>query len=212
MNLDVVMRPKSISDEDILRIAMECVLKEGPSISTMTIAERIGISQATLFKRFGSKAELLRRSLFLPLQVRKIFSILQKPEGHKGSDQLQYLYRHLYAFFDEMVPCWSMLHSAGIRFRQGRLEEKDPPIRARRLLETWIRERQELGEIRPEIHPEVAAIGMIGALQSRAFRKHIILDDRFHHDEEEFLSMLHDIFWRGLATDSFRDSSKGNSL
>ena len=206
------MRPKGISDEDILRIAMACVLEEGPSISTTTIAERIGVSQATLFKRFGSKAELLRRALFLPLHVRKIFSILKHPEGISAVEQLSYLYQQLYAFFDEMVPCWSMLHSAGIRFRNGPLEEEDPPIQARRLLETWIRQKQSTGEIRSEIHPEVAAIGMIGALQSRSFRKHIILDDRFHHEEEEFLSMLHDIFWRGLATETYRDSPKGNRL
>ena len=104
------MRPKTISDEDILRIAMECVLEEGPSVSTTTIAERIGVSQATLFKRFGSKVELLRRALFIPLKVRKIFSILREPEGKTASDQMKYIYQQF--FFDDMVPCWNMLHSA----------------------------------------------------------------------------------------------------
>lgn len=204
------MRPKTVSDEDILRIAMECVLEEGPSVSTTTIAERIGVSQATLFKRFGSKVELLRRALFIPLKVRKIFSILREPEGKTASDQMKYIYQQLYSFFDDMVPCWSMLHSAGIRMRNGPLEESDPPIKARRLLETWIRERQERGEIRSDIHPEVAAIGMIGALQSRSFRKHIILDDRFDHSEDAFLTILHDIFWKGLATEKYRDNPRGD--
>ena len=205
------MRPKTISDEDILRIAMECVLEKGPSVSTTIIAERIGVSQATLFKRFGSKVELLRRALFMPLKVRKIFSILREPEGKKSSDQMRYIYQQMYSFFDEMVPCWSMLHSAGIRMRNGPLEESDPPIKGRRMLEYWIREKQKSGEIRADIHPEVAAIGMIGALQSRAFRKHILLDDRFDHTEEVFLSILHDIFWKGIATKEYRDVVRGDS-
>ena len=134
------MRPKTISDEDILRIAMECVLEEGPSVSTTTIAERIGVSQATLFKRFGSKVELLRRALFIPLKVRKIFSILREPEGKTASDQMKYIYQQLYSFFDDMVPCWSMLHSAGIRIREGSLEDNDPPVKGRRIIEDWIRD------------------------------------------------------------------------
>ena len=202
------MRPKSISDEDILRIAMECVLEEGPSVSTTKIADRIGVSQATLFKRFGSKVELLRRALFMPLKIRKILQILRKPQGKTASKQLKYMYKHMYTFFDEMVPCWSMLHSAGIRLRKGPLEENDPPIKARRMIENWVKEKQAQGVIRADIHPEIAAIGMIGALQSRSFRKHIILDDRFDHKEEEFLSKLHDIFWKGLATKEFRDNSE----
>ena len=124
------MRPKTISDEDILRIAMECVLEEGPSVSTTIIAERIGVSQATLFKRFGSKVELLRRALFMPLKVRKIFSKLREPEGKRAFDQMLYIYQQMYSFFDEKVPCWSMLHSAGIKMRKGPLEDSDPPIKA----------------------------------------------------------------------------------
>ena len=74
-----------------------------------------------------------------------------------------------------------MFHSAGIRMRNGLLEESDPPIKARRLLEMWILER-ERGEIRSDIHPVAAAIGMIGALQSRSkayyFGRH--LDVQMH--------------------------------
>ena len=205
------MRPKIISDEDILRMAMECVLEEGPSVSTTIIASRIGVSQATLFKRFGSKTELLRRALFMPLKVRKIFMILREPKGEKAFEQMRYIYQQMYSFFDEMVPCWSMLHSAGIRMKKGPLEDSESPMKTRHLMETWIREKQECGEIRSDIHPEIAAIGMIGALQSRSFRKHIILDDRFNHTEEVFLSTLRDIFWKGLATQEYRDNPKDDS-
>ena len=111
-----------------------------------------------------------------------------------------------------MVPCWSMLHSAGIRFRQGRLEEKDPPIRARRLLETWIRERQEFGEIRSEIHPEVAAIGMIVAHYKVGLFESILFWMIVFITMKKNFYRCYTISFGRTCYRFFSDSSKGNSL
>ena len=45
-------RPQTISNEDMLAAAREVFLKHGVFGSTKEIAQRAGISEAALFKRF----------------------------------------------------------------------------------------------------------------------------------------------------------------
>ena len=52
-------RPQQIADDQLLQVAREVFLEHGPNVSTTLIAERAGVSQATLFKRFGNKSCLM---------------------------------------------------------------------------------------------------------------------------------------------------------
>ena len=56
-------RPRQVTDEEILEAVRTCVFEQGPSVSTVYIAERLGVSQATLFKRFGDKSNLMLKAL-----------------------------------------------------------------------------------------------------------------------------------------------------
>ena len=60
------MRPKKVSDEYILQTVRRCLVEQGGSVSTQFIADQVGVSQATLFKRFGSKSNLLQSAILLP--------------------------------------------------------------------------------------------------------------------------------------------------
>jgi AcrR family transcriptional regulator len=51
-------RHKTISDEDVLRIARDVFLHHGHTASTRQVAEAAGISEAVLYQRFGSKDQL----------------------------------------------------------------------------------------------------------------------------------------------------------
>jgi AcrR family transcriptional regulator len=51
-------RHKTISDEDVLRIARGLFLARGHSVTTRQIGEAAGISEAILYQRFGSKDDL----------------------------------------------------------------------------------------------------------------------------------------------------------
>jgi len=48
-------RHKTISDEDVLRVARDVFREKGHTASTRAIAEAVGISEAVLYQRFGSK-------------------------------------------------------------------------------------------------------------------------------------------------------------
>ncbi len=59
-------RPKTIEDADILRAAREVFIEGGALGSTREIARRIGISEATLFKRFPTKTALFLAAMAPP--------------------------------------------------------------------------------------------------------------------------------------------------
>ena len=59
-------RPKRIEDEELLRLARAVFVLDGAHGSTREIAQRAGISEAALFKRYPTKAELFLAAMMPP--------------------------------------------------------------------------------------------------------------------------------------------------
>jgi len=59
-------RPKRIEDEELLRIARAVFILDGAHGSTREIAQRAGISEAALFKRYPTKAALFLAAMMPP--------------------------------------------------------------------------------------------------------------------------------------------------
>lgn len=56
--------PKIVQDEDIYSAAMQTVIERGYArATTRQIAEAAGISEVTLFRKYGSKAELIKKAV-----------------------------------------------------------------------------------------------------------------------------------------------------
>ena len=56
--------PKIIDDENVYRAAMQVVIERGYArAKTKEIAEAAGISEVTLFRKYGSKAELIKQAI-----------------------------------------------------------------------------------------------------------------------------------------------------
>ena len=113
------MRPKKVSDEDILQIVRRCLVEQGATVSTQFIAEQSGVSQATLFKRFGSKSNLLQTAILLPSksfhESTELLNLLcAGPTDTPVREQITQLCLRLLKFFDEVLPSFAGLHASGL--------------------------------------------------------------------------------------------------
>lgn len=59
-------RPRTIDDDALLESLRATFLDLGPAASTAELARRAGVSEGTLFKRFGTKKKLFSASMQLP--------------------------------------------------------------------------------------------------------------------------------------------------
>lgn len=196
------MRPKKVSDEEILQAVRRCLIDHGGSVSTQFIADSLGVSQATLFKRFGSKSNLLQTAILLPSKASKardMMMMLQEgPTDEPVRVQIERLLLRFLRFFDEILPSFASLHAAGLTFDDP-LPDSAPPVMARKFLTEWIEQLQQSGRIRNGAHPESIALTLIGSIQHRSLRIHLLRDTTLKQTEEEYVSSIVEVLWQGLS-------------
>ena len=74
-------RQKTISDDEVLRIARDLFRARGHTATTREIAEAVGVSEAVLYQRFGSKDELFFAAMVpQPPDVEQLLGPKDPPE------------------------------------------------------------------------------------------------------------------------------------
>jgi AcrR family transcriptional regulator len=198
------MRPKKFSDKDILDVVRTCIIEQGATVSTQYIADQLGVSQATLFKRFGSKSNMLKTATLLPSTAGKAREMMERlkagPTDEPVRFQMERMCLQMLRFYDEVLPCFASLHASGLRF-DSPLPDDAPPILARKNLTRWVAILQEQGRVRSDVHPESIALTLIGTMQHRPFRVHLIRDNQLTQTDEEYVASIVEVLWHGLATD-----------
>lgn len=191
------MKSRSFSDEDILLVARRCFLEQGPAVSTTTIAAQVGLSQAALFKRFATKRELMIRALH-NAEPQWLADLTHGPDDRPVPEQMRDLLQALSEFFDELLPCMSVLSAAGItkcELFKGCAEP--PPVRAHRCLAAWFRRLHDSGRIyAPDPLPLAAAF--TGSVSTRGFMGHV-MGEGAPGFGDDYLDRVIELFWRGIA-------------
>lgn len=194
-------RPRQTTDDTLLATARECVLELGPGVSTAVIADRAGVSQATLFKRFGTKEDLLVAALAPgDHHLAWIETLADGPDDRPLEQQLREVATEISDFFEDFMPCAAALRAAGIDLEKVmRSHEVPPPIRARRALLGWFRRAAAAGRMHPQANPEAATTALLGGLQHQMFMRHLatnLAPDLFTpHSHGDLV----DVLWRGIA-------------
>ena len=101
----------------------------------------------------------------------------------------------------KVIPCISVLKSAGIDFEQlwqGQTESA-PPFRVQRLLTGWFERAREKGLLAAGTDPQAVATAFQGALQARPFLAHVASIELPPTESDPYLEQLVDVLWRGLA-------------
>ena len=132
-------RPKTITDEEIRATARRCFLEHGPSLSIATIAEQLGVSDAAILKRVGSKEALLRMSLLPKGGMPPWMAVLQQdPQPGPLIPQLVEMLETISASVTEFFPMLIALRLSGLTVKDAIPEgHLAPPLQARRELSAW---------------------------------------------------------------------------
>ncbi|MCK6507116.1 TetR/AcrR family transcriptional regulator [Myxococcota bacterium] len=166
-------RPRKHTDQELLDAAREVFLAHGPAASTTLVADAVGLSQAALFKRFGTKEQLMVRALMPPPRIGWVEALEAGPGPGPLPDQLVEIAVEATRFFDRMMPCLMTLKAAGLNLAQMvRSLPTPPPILARRAATAWFLRAMDQGRMR-RADADALAYTFIGSVQSRSAMSHI---------------------------------------
>lgn len=193
-----MVRPRQFTDDEILDGARKCFIEHGPGVSTNHIAEAVGVSQATLFKRFGTKQQLMMAALAPRPNMDILRRIEAGPTDAPLEDQLRELTTQMAGMFDRLLPCLMTLWGAGQNPHELFPDPSEaPPVRARRAMAAFFEKAQSQGRMAGG-DPEMLAMVFIGGMKEAAFQKHILRDTSSGADADAHAAVLVDTFWRGV--------------
>jgi AcrR family transcriptional regulator len=165
-------RPRQITDEQISAAARAAFLAHGPATTVATIAATLGVSQAALFHRTGSKERLMLAAL-CPRPPGLFAELEAGPAPDRpAAEQLVDRLAALLGFLRELVPGLVVLRSAGLRVAEALGDREPPPLAARRLLARWLERAAASGALVAP-HPAALAEALLGALEARCFNAHL---------------------------------------
>jgi len=191
-------RPKRISDEQVLAIAREILLRDGAKTSTATIAEAVGFSQASLFKRFGTKTQLLVEAL-RPRHDEALLHLLREgPQPGRLMPQLQHIGLQLHGFISECIPRIAVLRAHRLTMHDVYDDlEASPPLTLLTLLTHWFREADAQGRCQVS-DPHVTAMMLLSAFKARAFWSHATGDAPPSPLSPEYADAVVHNLWHGI--------------
>jgi AcrR family transcriptional regulator len=164
-------RPVNIRDEVIVEAARKVFLERGFRATTTEVAERAGVSEGSIFKRYKSKFELFRAAMEQHLAQPDWARSLGDRVG-KGDmrENLIALGLEFIAFFREIMPLIMMAHAnpgpdgLPLAFDQP----VPPPVRALQHLIAYLKAEICAGRMRQH-DPEIAARALAGGLINFVF-------------------------------------------
>ena len=159
--------------------------------TTKEIAREADFSEGTLYKHFDSKEELFM--CVLAERLPSFVALAKELPGRAGRGSVEgtlgEVARTALAFYAEGFPVIASVfseptllarHVDELRRRGG------GPQRANEAVEAYLRAEQELGRVRGDADPEVAAAMLLGACFQRAFLQNFLGADAASGGEDRF--------------------------
>ena len=184
-------RPAIISHEHLIAIARDVFQERGIRATTAEVAQRAGISEGALFKRFKTKGALLRATLASINEEPPWLPGLAARVGRRTVEaELEELALEFVQFAQVIMPCVLMAHAGsddiGTDLWNGQMP---PPVRGIKLLAGYFSSEMRLGRIRTG-DAEIVARCFVGPLM------HFVVLDVMHHSQA-YLPLATETFVRG---------------
>jgi AcrR family transcriptional regulator len=187
-------RPVVIREETIIDAARAVFLERGFKATTAEVAERAGISEGSIFKRFKSKYDLFQAAMKPQLEEPHFIGELSARVGRgQVRDNLITLGMEMVEHFRMVMPlmmmAWSNPGHNGLPCVAN--EPNPPPIRILKTVSSFFEAEMRLGRLRRH-DPEVVARSFLGGLHN-----FVTFELLFKSSEE--LPLPTETFVRGLA-------------
>ena len=191
-------RPAIVSDADILSAARALYLERGAAATTAQVAERLGVSEGTLFYRFHSKFELFRAAVCQGAEIpAECLGALEAAAGDIPR-AMRHIGMELIATLRGQMPLLMMRWSSPdlAAGEAGPLTGTLADLEAR--LVAFVDTQAAAGRIR-RVDTEVLARAFLGALHSYVFFTVVVPTGRpGTPTPERFVNKLVDVLWNGL--------------
>jgi AcrR family transcriptional regulator len=197
-------RNPKITNDEILEAARDVFLDQGVGASTADIADRAGISEASIFKRFATKQDLFMAAIGItktPTWVKKLES--GTPTAEIKTELIE-ICAEMLTFYQDALPRILMMMSP-MKLLQSR-QFVPPPLRDGNLLAGFLERAIDLGYLRP-CDARTVAQAIVGAINHYSMTKTvmklpIVAASAKKHtplQPEEFARSLIETFWAGIA-------------
>lgn len=157
-------RPPKITTEEIIAVARQVFLEQGAGASTLVIAERAGISEAAIFKRFGTKQALFLASMGIS-DDHPWVNVLSKgtPTPEIRKDLIEICSQILEVYQDVMPRVLMLMNQGNTSFPPPMFEP--PPIRDAQLMAGYLERAIAKGYIKP-CNAITVAHAIVGGINS----------------------------------------------
>jgi AcrR family transcriptional regulator len=195
-------RPKQMTDEELLKIALECFLEHGATVSAQVIADKAGISQPALFKRFGTKEELFLQALAPPERLLVIEWIDAAPSSEPLRPQLVQLLEKVWETLSWVLPQVRLLQEARIPREKVMARYKTPPpVQLIMSIEGFFKRARQQSQVRHDLDPRFVAQWIFGALMGRNFISKTMAQKTSDEENTTFVEATADLLWPGIKND-----------
>ncbi|MEA5549684.1 TetR/AcrR family transcriptional regulator [Anabaena cylindrica UHCC 0172] len=191
-------RTPKITNEQILDAAREIFLQQGFGASTLEIAQKAGISEASIFKRFLTKEKLFFASMGIPERppwVEEIDSLAGKGNLKQN---LIHLCLQTLEFHRQVMPRLMMLKACGNLLPETATMIRSKPIREVKVFTNFLAQEIEKERLRPS-DPHTIAMILLGSLMNYVFLEQMHPTEIIKTEEAKFVEDLVDIVWQGIA-------------
>jgi AcrR family transcriptional regulator len=194
-------RPPKVSTEAILEAARQVFLEQGVGASTLAIAERIGISEAAIFKRFVTKQALFLAAMGFSQNPPWVKVLTQKTPTTNLKQELMEICQQMLAFYQEVLPQVIMM------MQKGHLAQPPmppPPVRDSQLLAAYLDRAIAHGVLKP-CNTNAIAHMIVGGINNYAMTQTV----RHQHPEDldstlppsapdELIEAMIESLWHGI--------------